>query len=106
MVAVSLALVNGRIRTADPRRPVADALAVSGDVLALVGSSAEVRKLTNGDTRVIDLRGAVVLAVPDGGVLRRGGAASFMVPADDADASPRFRMIDGVIAVDRLVNAA
>jgi hypothetical protein len=104
--AVSLALVNGRIRTGDPRRPMADAMAVSGTVLALVGSSAEVRKLTDSATRVIDLRGAAVLAVPDGSVLRRGAPASFTIPDGANESAPRFRMIDGAIVVDLFAEAA
>jgi hypothetical protein len=106
MAAVTLALVNGRIRTGDPRRPLADALAVSGELLALVGSSAEVRKLTASGTRVIDLRGAAVLAEIDGSVLRRGAQASFIVPDGENVATPRFRMVDGAIVVDLFVEAA
>jgi predicted amidohydrolase YtcJ len=58
---VSLAVVNGRVWTADPRRPWAEAVAVSGDRIVAVGSSAEVRKLTSGNTRVIDAAGGMVV---------------------------------------------
>jgi hypothetical protein len=96
--AIALAFVNGRIRTNDVRRPVADALAVSGTTLALVGSSAEVRKLAGAAARVVDLRGASVQAVPSGGVLRRGGPASFVVLAPGDGGGELLRVIDGVIA--------
>jgi hypothetical protein len=96
--AIALAFVNGRIRTNDVRRPVADALAVSGKVLALVGSSAEVKKLAGTGARVVDLRGASVVAVPSGGVLRRGGPASFVVLAPGDAGAELLRVIDGVIA--------
>src|SRR5437868_10669125 len=58
---VSLAVVNARVWTGDPRRPWADALAVRGDRLAAVGSSAEVRKLAGPGARLIDVRGQLVV---------------------------------------------
>src|SRR5918911_117733 len=58
---VTLAVVNARVWTGDPRRPWADAVAVSGDRIAAVGSSAEVRKLASAETRVVDARGQMLL---------------------------------------------
>lgn len=57
---VSLAVVNARVWTGDVRRPWADAIAVRGERLAAVGSSAEVRKLAGTAARVVDARGAFV----------------------------------------------
>jgi predicted amidohydrolase YtcJ len=62
MTEIDLALVNGRIRTLDPGRPHATALAVSDGVLAAVGSDNDIRDLCGADTEVIDLDGAA--AVP------------------------------------------
>lgn len=62
MTSADLALVNGRIRTFDPGRPQATALAVSGGTIAAVGDDHEVRELCAAGTEVIDLRGAA--AVP------------------------------------------
>jgi predicted amidohydrolase YtcJ len=59
-MAVSLVIVNARIWTGDPRRPWADAIAIDGERIAAVGSSAEIRKLA-GDARVIDAGGAMVV---------------------------------------------
>jgi predicted amidohydrolase YtcJ len=58
---VTLAVVNARAWTGDPRRPWADAIAVSGDRIATVGSSAEVRKLAGPNARVIDARGMMLV---------------------------------------------
>jgi predicted amidohydrolase YtcJ len=58
--ALSLAIVNARVWTGDARRPWADAIAVAGDTVAAVGSSAEVRKLAGG-ARVIDANGQMVV---------------------------------------------
>ena len=59
---VTLAVVNVRAWTGDPRRPWADAIAVAGDRIAAVGSSAEIRKLTPPAARTID--GAGQMMVP------------------------------------------
>jgi predicted amidohydrolase YtcJ len=59
--APTLAIVNARVWTGDPRRPWADAVAVAGDEIAAVGSSAEVRKLARQGTRIIDGAGRMVV---------------------------------------------
>jgi len=59
--APSIAVVNARVWTGDARRPWADALAVAGERLAVVGTSAEVRKLARPETRIIDAAGMMVV---------------------------------------------
>lgn len=81
---MTLAVVNARVWTGDPRRPWADAVVVRGDRLAFVGSAAEARKLTRGapDARVVDGGGqflAPSVAIPPTGTLRVGGPATFVV---------------------------
>lgn len=61
MAEPTLAVVNARIWTGDPRRPWADALAAASDRLLVVGSSAEVRKLATGSTKVVDARGMMIV---------------------------------------------
>jgi predicted amidohydrolase YtcJ len=56
---ISLAIVNARVRTGDALRPWAEAIAIEGDRIAAVGSSAEVRKLARQAT-IIDAGGALV----------------------------------------------
>ena len=58
---ISLAVVNARVWTGDVRRPWADAIAVSGERIAAVGSSAEIRKLAPDGARIIDARGGMVV---------------------------------------------
>jgi predicted amidohydrolase YtcJ len=53
-----LVLINGRVYTLDASRPRAEALAITGDRIAAVGTTADVRKLAGPRTRVIDLGGA------------------------------------------------
>jgi predicted amidohydrolase YtcJ len=60
-IADGLVLVNGRILTLDPRRPVVDALAVAGGRVAATGGRREVERGRDRRTRVIDLRGATVI---------------------------------------------
>ena len=57
---VTLAVVNARIWTGDSARPWADGLAVRGDRIAAVGSSAEIRKLAR-DAEVIDAGGMMLV---------------------------------------------
>ena len=59
---VTLAIVNARVWTANPRQPWATGLAVSGDKIVTVGSSAEVAKLAsaNPSAKVIDAKGGLV----------------------------------------------
>lgn len=51
-------IVNARIPTGDPRRPWADAVALAGDRVVAVGSSAELRKRAPAGARVEDAGGA------------------------------------------------
>jgi len=54
----SIAIVNARVWTGDSARPWSDAIAVSGDTILAVGSSAEIRKI--GAARVVDAQGGMV----------------------------------------------
>ena len=55
-----LVLINGDVYTLDDARPAAEAIAVRGEHIAVVGSNAEAAALVGRDTRVIDLGGAFV----------------------------------------------
>jgi predicted amidohydrolase YtcJ len=57
-----LVLTNGRIVTVEDAMPEAEAIAVSGDRIAALGSAADIRKLIGPSTTVIDLQGQ--LAIP------------------------------------------
>jgi predicted amidohydrolase YtcJ len=91
-VAASLVIVNARIWTNDARRPWADALAVDGDRISALGSSAEIMKRA-GSARVIDAKGATVIPGHEDprGVLRAGAPADLLVvdrdPSRDAGES-------------------
>jgi len=54
-------LVNGRVFTADARRPYVEALAIRGDRVVTVGTSAQITALTGPTTRRIDVGGRVVI---------------------------------------------
>jgi len=57
---VSLVIVNARVWTGNPKQPWAEAVAVRGDRIASVGSSAAVRKMAGKGTRIIDAHGGLV----------------------------------------------
>lgn len=54
-------LFNGKIFTANPNQPFAEAVALSGDKIIAVGSLAEVQKTLRGETTQIDLQGKFLL---------------------------------------------
>jgi predicted amidohydrolase YtcJ len=59
--AADFVLVGGKVFTADPARPWAQALAITGDRITAVGTTAEVRSLAGPATRTIALEGRVVV---------------------------------------------
>src|SRR3954466_14798901 len=59
LLAVSLAIVNARVWTANPAQPWAEAIAIEGDRIAVVGSNADVR--ARKPARVIDAKGGMVV---------------------------------------------
>jgi hypothetical protein len=58
--AADLVLVNARVYTLDAGRPWAEAVAIAGDRIVAVGTTAEVRQRIGPHTRTLDLRGAFV----------------------------------------------
>lgn len=54
-------IVNARVHTVDAQRPSAEAIAICGERIARVGSTAEIRALATTATRVIDAGGKLVL---------------------------------------------
>ena len=52
---------NAKIYTSDEANPRAEAIAIRGDRIAAVGSSADILKLKGSATRVVDARGAAIL---------------------------------------------
>jgi predicted amidohydrolase YtcJ len=61
-VAADLVLLNGRLVTVDDALPEAEALAIVGNRIAAVGSTAEIRRHIGPNTKVVDLQGR--LAIP------------------------------------------
>jgi hypothetical protein len=53
----TLVILDARVWTGNPRQPWAEAVAIRGERLAAVGSTAEVRGLVGAGTRVIDAKG-------------------------------------------------
>lgn len=56
-LAVDTILVNGKIVTVDDQFRVVQALAITKQRVVATGSSADIRKLADGNTKVIDLQG-------------------------------------------------
>lgn len=60
-LAPDLLIINAAIRTLDPARPQAEAIAIQGNRIAALGRTAELRALAGSKTRVIDAAGRSVL---------------------------------------------
>ena len=60
-LAPDLIILNAAIRTMDDAKPTAEAVAVSGNRIAAVGSTADVRKLAGPKTRLVDAGGKSVV---------------------------------------------
>ncbi|HUT07630.1 MAG TPA: amidohydrolase [Candidatus Latescibacteria bacterium] len=58
---VDLALINAKVWTGDPGRPWTEAVAVRGDKIFAVGTTAEIREMAPSGTKTVDLGGALVL---------------------------------------------
>jgi predicted amidohydrolase YtcJ len=56
-----LALINAKVWTGDAAKPWAEAVAVRGEKILAVGTTAEVRRLAGSGTELVDLGGALVL---------------------------------------------
>ncbi len=59
--SADLILAGGRVFTGNPSRPWAEAVAIRGEMIAAVGSDAEVRALAGPSTRVVELGGKLVI---------------------------------------------
>ena len=55
-----LILLNGKVFTADSAKPSAEAVAIRGERIIAVGTSAQIEKLAGAKTRRIDLQGRLV----------------------------------------------
>jgi predicted amidohydrolase YtcJ len=55
-----LVILGGKIYTVEDDQPVVEAVAIRGDKIVFAGSEAEVRKLVNENTQIIDLEGKVM----------------------------------------------
>lgn len=106
---VDKAYVNGRIWTADTAQPWAEALAVTGDELACVGTTDAIRQAAGSSATVVDLQGRFVLPGFQDSHLHLPGPSLNSVPLEDvtnvaelqaqlkafADANPDLPWITG-----------
>lgn len=91
--AATLILLNGKVWTENPRQPESEAVAVEGNLILAVGTSAAMRKLAGPDCRIIDLAGRrVVPGFNDSHVhFIDGGSSLISVRLGDADSAAELR---------------
>jgi hypothetical protein len=83
-----IVLWNGKVFTADPARPFVEAVAIRGDRILTVGTSAEVDGLSGSDTRRIDLAGQTAIpGINDAHLhfVANPGGARALAPFSDMD---------------------
>ncbi|MDM8349033.1 amidohydrolase [Pseudomonas sp. sp1636] len=93
MAAADLLLFNGKVFTAEPGQPLAQAVAVAGGKILKVGSDAEIQALADADTQRVDLAGKVLMP---------GMIDSHSHPVMGAMASLRANLYDEVLALAEL----
>src|ERR1035441_6771230 len=59
-LAPDLVIINASVHTMDEAHPTAEAVAILGNRIAAIGSTAEIRALVGKETRVIDATGKTV----------------------------------------------
>ncbi len=91
--SVDLILINGKVWTVNPQQPEAEAVAISGNHIVAVGSTASITALKQAATRVIDLAGKrVVPGFNDAHVhFFDGGSNLAGVQLRDAKSQAEFR---------------
>lgn len=96
----TLILLDGKIWTEDPAHPEVQALAIDGERILAVGSSADMRKLAGPGCRIIELRGRrVVPGFNDSHVHLMGGGDSLIsVQLGDANSAAELRRRVGAYA--------
>ena len=89
----TMILVNGKVWTENPARPVAQAVALDGSKILAVGDNAAIRKLAGPDTAIIDLRGRLLLpGFSDSHVhLLQGGESLITVQLRDTNSQAEFK---------------
>jgi predicted amidohydrolase YtcJ len=60
-VAADLVLLNGKVVTVEDSQPEAEALAIAGDKIAAIGTTADIKRHAGPNTQVIDLNGQLVI---------------------------------------------
>jgi predicted amidohydrolase YtcJ len=98
VLSADLLLVNGRVYTVDPARPWADAVAISGDRIVAVGSSAELRGLAGPRTRVIDLGGRFVVPGFNDAHVHIDSTGALLTGANLLDVHERARFLERIQA--------
>lgn len=61
MLTADLIIVNATVRTMDPARPTAEAIAILGNRIVALGTSSEIQQLAGQSTKVIDAQKRLVL---------------------------------------------
>jgi hypothetical protein len=93
-----LVLTGGHVHTVDPARPQAEAVAIRGDRIVAVGSVADVRPLIGSRTRVVDLRGRLLVPGFQDAHVHPISAGIDLIECDVRDARGREAVVEAIRA--------
>jgi predicted amidohydrolase YtcJ len=89
-----LVLTGGHVHTVDPSRPRAEAVAIAGERIVAVGAAAEIGELVGPRTRVVDLRGRLVVPGFQDAHVHPIGAGIDLIQCDVREARGRQAVLD------------
>jgi hypothetical protein len=95
-VTADLVLINGRVYTVDDQEPWAEAIAITGERILVVGSNEEIRRTKRPDTREIDLGGAFVSPGFNDGHVHMDGTGALLVGVNLLDVHEPEAFVDRV----------
>ncbi|MGH7174384.1 MAG: amidohydrolase [Gemmataceae bacterium] len=107
IVAADLVILNGKIWTVNRAQPEVEALAVVRDRIAAIGTTAKLRRLIGPKTRVLDVKGRLVVpGFHDSHIHLLGSGLRLAEVAlkdarDEAEFGKRLRAFDGKLPRDR-----
>lgn len=94
----TLVLYNGKVITVDAAFSIAEAMAIAGERVMAVGTSAQMRAIAAPSTRLVDLRGQTLMpGLMDKGSIEPGKLADFVVLNEDPLTCPEPRLRDAQV---------
>lgn len=93
---IDLALLNGKVITVDAKETISEAIAIKGNTILKVGTTEEIKNLTREDTKVIDVKGKLILPGFIDSHVHLGGTANNLMYKERIH-SPPFKSLHEIL---------